>query len=359
MTGPVRAKVYFRPSFRSTRMQNATLGKDENSFDLIISLWARRKRIIAITMLGVIGGVVASFVMKPLYKSEVVMYPALSNSVSRSLLIENGTGRDDITGLGDENDAEHLLQMLRADRIRDRVAERFDLWTAYGIDPDSKTKRAELGDAYEEHVTIQRTNLGSIRVEVLDQDPQRAADMGNFIAQEVDVVWAEMARERAGKGVETLKLRMNELEKEIEGTSDSLRTLRLLGLHDYYSQSERYNEYIGAAIVKGDQRAVRELEERFRVMAQYAGTYVRLQDQLGYDNRRLTILRMKLEQATADVESELPHKFVVNHAQPSDSRYSPKRWLVVAISAASALLIALFSIMVEVNLRKIRSAHGK
>lgn len=85
---------------------------------------------------------------------------------------------------------------------------------------------------------------------------------------------------------------------------------------------------------------------------------MRLQDQLNYDMRRIAILQMKLEQATADMESEVPHKFMVNYAQPSDSRHWPKRWLFLAISAASALLIALCSIVLEKNLTKIREHHG-
>jgi uncharacterized protein involved in exopolysaccharide biosynthesis len=338
-------------------MQRSDIGGGEGP-DLALTLWTYRKRILVFTFLGALGGVIASYVVKPLYKSEVVMYPAVTNSVSRALLLEQNTGRDDILALGDETNAEQLLQMLRSDRVRDRVAEKFDLEHVYGIDPASKTRRTELIDAYEEHITSERTELGSIRIEVLDQDPQRAADIANHIAELVDVVWAEMARERASKGVTAVERKLAELQEQVQVTDDSLRMLRKLGVHDYYSQSERYNEYIGAAIVKGDHRAVQELEERFRMLAEHAGPYVRLQDQLNYDMRRIAILQMKLEQATADMESEVPHKFMVNYAQPSDSRHWPKRWLFLAISAASALLIALCSIVLEKNLTKIREHHG-
>lgn len=339
-------------------MQQANSGGEAGP-DMALTLWAYRKRILALTVLGAIGGLVASYVVKPLYMSEVVMYPAISNSVSRTLLIENSTGRDDIIALGDEQDAEQLLQMLQSDRVRDRVAERFDLWGAYGIEPGSATRRSELIDAYDEHITCERTNLGSIRIEVQDGDPQRAADIANHIAELVDVVWSEMVRERAAKGVATIKRNLAELERVVEATDDSMRTLRKLGVHDYYSQSERYNEYVGAAIVKGDHRALRELEDRFALLAEHAGPYVRLHDQLNNDMRRITILRMKLEQATADMENDVPHKFMVNYAHPSDSRYWPKRWLFLAISAASAFLIALCSIVFEVNYKKIRDQHGK
>lgn len=339
-------------------MQQANSGADTGP-DVAWTLWIHRKRILVLTVLGGIGGLVVSYMVKPLFKSEVVMYPAVSNSVSRSMLLEQSTGRDDILAFGDEEDAEQLMQMLQSDRVRDRLVDRFDLWTAYGIDPQSKTRHSELIDAYEEHISYKRTNLGSVRIEVLDRDPQRAADMANHIAELVDAVWSEMVSERAAKGVATIQEKLAALDQEIQRTDDSLRVLRKLGVHDYYSQSERYNEYLGAAILKGDQRAVHELEDRFKMLADLAGPYVRLHDKLNFDMRRATILHMKLEQATADMESEVPHKFMVNYAQPADSKYWPKRWLFLAVSAASAFLIALCSIVVEANFNKIRDRHGK
>jgi len=134
--------------------------------------------------------------------------------------------------------------------------------------------------------------------------------------------------------------------------------LRQLGVHDYHTQTERYNEYMGAAIVKGDDRAVKEFEERFKVLAQYGGAYVTLQDRQFNEVKRLSVLRMKLEQAQADFESDLPHKFVVNQAQVADKKAYPVRWLVVAISTISALLLALLLIVVQEQVKKIRAAHA-
>jgi len=58
------------------------------------------------------------------------------------------------------------------------------------------------------------------------------------------------------------------------------------------------------------------------------------------------------------MDSDLPHKFVVNRALPSDKKHSPVRWLVVAVSMASALLLAMLVLVVQANVQKIRKAHG-
>jgi capsular polysaccharide biosynthesis protein len=339
-------------------MEQRKHGKDLDSFDLVLFLWARRQLIIGVTALGAAVGVVAAFVITPLYKSEVVMFPAITNSVSKALLNEQSTGRDDILALGDEEDSEQLLQMLHSDKIRDRVTKRFDLMTVYAIDTASKQRNSDLQMAFDDHITFERTKYSSVRVQVLDEDPDRASEMANYIADQLDTVWSEMARERSSKGYRLVESKVAELAEEIRVMTDSMRVLRELGVHDYHTQTERYNEYMGAAIVKGDQRAIKEFEERFKVLAKYGGPYVTLQDRLFNETKRMSVLRMKLEQAQADMESDLPHKFVVNRAQPSDKKFSPVRWLVVAISTLSALLLSLLLIVVQSNVRKIRASHA-
>ena len=78
-----------------------------------------------------------------------------------------------------------------------------------------------------------------------------------------------------------------EMEQVISLLEDSMKVLRKLGVHDYHTQTERYNEYMGAAILKGDKRAVRELEDRFSVLAEYGGAYVTLQDLIREETVRL------------------------------------------------------------------------
>ncbi len=337
-------------------MQQAPQAPGTNSFDLVLFLWARRKLIIGITALGLVAGVAAAFLITPLYRSEVIMFPAITNSASKALLNEQSTGRDDILALGDEEDSEQLLQMLNSDKVRDRVSQKFDLMTVYEIDPNGKHKRSELAEAFKDHIKFEYTKFSSVRVEVMDPDPQRAADIANYIADQVDSVWKDMAIERAEKGFMLVDTKVKQLEADIRQMADSMRVLRELGVHDYHTQTERYNEYLGAAIVKGDQRAIKEFEERFKVLAQYGGAYVTLQDRLFNETKRLSVLKMKLEQAQADLESDLPHKFVVNRAQPADKKAYPIRWLIVAISGIASLLLALLLIVVQENVKKIRTA---
>ncbi|MBK8613190.1 MAG: hypothetical protein IPN85_06795 [Flavobacteriales bacterium] len=339
-------------------MVSETSGSKVESFDLVLFLWARRKLIIGLALLGFFGGIVAAYVIQPLYKSEVILFPAITNSASKALLNEQSTGRDDILALGDAEDAEQLLQVLNSDLVRERTSVHFDLMKAYKIKPESKTRNTDLREAFKDHITFEYTKFGSVRVEVLHHQPDTAALMANYIAAQVDSVWKDMNGERASKGLKIVADKVKELENEIEQIEDSMRVLRQLGVHDYHTQTERYNEYMGAAIVKGDQRAIKEFEERFKVLAQYGGAYVTLQDRQFNEVKRLSMLSMKLEQAQADYESDLPHKFIVNAAQVADKKSYPVRWLVVAISTISAILLALLLIVAQEQVKKIKASHA-
>jgi hypothetical protein len=339
-------------------MTDVNRDRQDHSFDLVVFLWGKRRMITGITLLGLIGGLIAAFVIRPLFMSEVIVFPAITNSVSKALLSEQSTGRDDILALGDEEDAEQLLQILNSDMVRDHTAERFDLLSVYRIDPEGAHKNSDLREAYEDHVKFEYTKFGSVRVQVLDEDPQRAADMANFMSAQVDSVWNDMAHERALKGYQIVKAGVDSLTAEIQQMGDSMEVLRSLGVQDYHTQSERYNEYLGAAIVKGDQRAIDVFEGIFKVLAKYGGAYVTLQDRQFNEVKRLSALRMKLEQAQADLQSDLPHKFTVNEAFAADKKAYPNRWLVVAVCTVSALNLALLLIVVQEKERKIKKSHA-
>lgn len=337
-------------------------GQAENnptsSFDPVEFLWKGRRLLGGITGLGLVAGIVATLAITPLYRSEVILFPAITNSVSKALLSEQSTGRDDILALGDEEDAEQLLQILNSDQVRDRTASRFDLMKVYRIKPESEHRNSELRDAYEGHVKFEYTKFGSVRVEVMDPEPQRAADMANFIAAQTDSVWNEMAHERALKGYRIVKDGVDQLTVEIAQMEDSMAVLRALGVQDYHTQAERYNEYLGAAIVKGDQRAIHAFEERFAVLAKYGGAYVTLQDKQFNEMKRLSVLRMKLEQAQADLDSDLPHKFTVNDAYPADRKSWPVWWLLIPGFGLGAFILAVVLLAVSERFSKLRVSHG-
>lgn len=325
--------------------------KADDSFDVVALLWDQRRLILWVTMVAVVLGGIVSFLVHERYKSHVVLFPALSNSPSRSTMLDGGS-RDDLLGIGDEEDAQQLLQMLQSNELRLRTEERFDLMTAYRIDPKGKHSRSDLHEAYDDHVTFDYTKYGSVTITVWDEDPKLAADVANYISEEVDSVWNSMQRVRAAVGVELLDQKLNEVDVRIAELNDSLAHVRETGVQDYHTQSERFNQALGEAIVKGDQRAVAQLDDRFRTLARYGGTYTIMQSFLDNEMWRQGYLRTQIMQARADLQVDLPHKFVVERATPADKKSYPVRWLMVVVSALSGFMFALLLVVVRTNLKR-------
>ena len=321
-------------------------------------LWKRWKTIVLITLLGAVIGAMASFLITPRFKSEVILFPATTNTASRALLNEGTSSGADMMMLGEEEDAQHLLQILYSDKIRERTADRFDLLAAYRIEVNSEHKRAELYEAFTDNVSFEYTKYGTVRVEVMDTQPQRAADMANFIADQVDSVWGEMAHERAIKAYELVKRQVDNESLVVMALEDSLDGIRALGVQDYGAQVDRFNQALSKALLTGNERAVKEIDGRLAVLSQYGGKFRRYSDQLSIENWRSGMWRTRLAQIGSDLMSDVPHKFLMERAQPADKKSYPVRWLIVVLSALSGLLLALVLIAVKQQLHFVPEAHA-
>ena len=161
-----------------------------------------------------------------------------------------------------------------------------------------------------------------------------------------------MQKERAFKAKaisETEYLEMKSYVKELE---DSLNTMREMGVNDYESMSERFNEYYAKAILENNMKAAEKLEAKLKVLSKYGGAYVSIRDMLEHEKEQLSHLRAKYQEARVDAEQTLPHKFIVNNAFPAEKKSYPIRWLIVLVSTVSTFILALLLIIGYENFAK-------
>ena len=67
------------------------------------------------------------------------MFPVATNSISKVLISQNSGIKEDILGIGEEEQAEQMLQMLNSNLIRDRIIQKYNLIEHYNIPRDSKS----------------------------------------------------------------------------------------------------------------------------------------------------------------------------------------------------------------------------
>jgi len=316
-----------------------------NSDNLIVFFYKWRKPLIALTLLGAIISIVASLLIENKYKSTVVLFPTTTSSISKGLLTEDLAGREDILRLGEEEEAEQMLQILNSDEIRNRIIEKYDLVNHYDIGDGVEFKMTALQKEYNGNVTFERTKFMSVEISVLDHDPQVASDIANDISALLDTVNNRMRREVS---VQALTIIGDELEAEedyIKQLEDSLRILRNMGIINVDIQTERITEQQATAILLGKQKAADELGKKLKLLGDYAGIFTDIKNEIWTEKKRLVVLKDKYRLTKIDVEKSLQHKFVVNRAFPAEKKSYPIRWLIVVLSTFSTFLLTLILIL--------------
>lgn len=290
------------------------------------------------------------------------MYPASSNSISKSLLLDNQGPKKDILEFGEVEQTEQMLQLLSSNRIKNKVIERFGLAEHYGIRPGSKYYQTRLYQRFNYNVKFKRTEYMAVQISVLDKDPQLSADIANEIASVLDSVKSDMLKERAIKGFNILEAEYLSQQKQILDMEDSLTKIRQLGVNDYETQSEMMNRELAKEIAKGNTRGINALENKLKLLSTYGGSYVSLRDALVNEKKQLSFIKSKYEEAKMDAYEEMPQKFIVEKAYKAERKAYPIIWINVVLSALGALLAGMLVIFIIEKspdfVQKLRQTNG-
>ena len=329
-----------------------------SSANLIAFFYKNRKPLLGIPFLAMVVAVAFSGpkFIKPLFESQVILFPSTTNSVSKALLPQsNGYGDEDIFEYGDEQQAEQLLQILNSGEIRDSVIQKFDLMAHYEIDEDTKYRRTKLFKEYAGKIEFARTQFMSVEINVMDTDPQMAADIANYISFLVDKTKRRVSRSRAEMGLNIVKNEYHSLQGEIQKMEDNITELRYKGVHDYESQSAVFNEQYAIALAAGASSGrIKALERRLDTLAKYGGKYVAIRDELQLLKEEEVKLKTKFDQAKVDVNQNLPATFKVDAAFPAERKSYPKRSiLILAVGFATFIMVA-FLLLVRGTLQELK-----
>jgi len=317
-----------------------------DSYKVAIFLFKWRKTLL---FLGIVAAVLSAIFssplfIKPLYKSTVIMYPASSNSISKSLLLENANQKQDLLEIGAEEQTQQMLQILNSNKIRDKVILKFKLAEHYGIEPGSKYFQTRMNDRFRMYITFKLTEYQAVKITVLDKDPQMAADIANEISALLDSVKNDIQKERAIKGFKIVEAEYLSQLKQVSLMEDSLTHFRKLGVNDYESQAEMMNRQLAMEVARGNTQGINALEKKLEILSDYGGSYVSIRDALLYEKKQLSFLKARYDEAKIDAFEAIPQKFIVENAYKAERKSYPLIWIVVVISTLSALLCGMLII---------------
>ena len=127
------------------------------SNELISFFWLKRKPFLFIIIITTIISSIFSLMMEDEFKSTVILYPAITSSVSFN---EFDSEQQKISRFGSDEEVEQMLQVLESNSIRSKMISKYNLVHHYEIDTNKKYFKTKLFDEYSQRITFERNNRG-------------------------------------------------------------------------------------------------------------------------------------------------------------------------------------------------------
>jgi len=286
----------------------------------------------------IVSSLFSLFFMEEKFESSVIIFPTITNAASTSL--------ETALEFGGEGEAEQLLEVLNSDEIRDSIISKFHLFQRYNIDPDAMYIKTKINDLYIEHISFKKTRFNSIRISVLDKEPQVAADIANEYLALIDLVMTRIREARADQAIAILDKRKQLLTIQKDVAQDSLKTFHALGMIKIAHQTERLTEQYAIALAANNISGANRIKKELNVFSKNVGAMEEVLRKTWKIEDELAEISIESDRIKVDAEYTYHNKFVINRAYPADKKSYPVRWLVVLSSLISVLSFMLLLIII-------------
>jgi tyrosine-protein kinase Etk/Wzc len=364
--------------------------------EILLVLAREKKRILQITGAATALAIITVFLVPKMYTATATILPPQQNQSVLSTLVGQvgGAATLDLNGLGLKNPADVFVAMLRSRTVEDALVNRFDLRKVYNV-----KRYQDARKILEKRTEINPEKEGLISIQVSDRDPKRAADIANawvdelralnqslalteaaqrrvffeqkMVAEREDLSQSELAlknlQEKTGLIQPDAQTRaligaVAELRAQVAAKQVQLQSLRTYATEDNpdvkrverelgelqaesgkMSQMERSGTDIGEGNLQVPTRRVPEANLE----------YLRVARELKYHESLYDFLGKQLEAARIDESKNAVMVQVVDKAVEPERKSSPRRLLIVAVTAiASFLLACLWMVVSEAISRK-------
>lgn len=323
-----------------------------DSSHLILFIYKRLRIFIIVGFASAVISSVVAILMKEKFQSSVVMFATTQSSIGQQFFEETNSG--DILSYGELEDAERLLQLLKSNLISGKIIETHNLAEHYNIDVNQSGAKTLLRRQYDSNVSASLTRYGSIKITVLDTDPQLAKEIANDLVKLTDSLANKLRNERAQLAYEIAKQSYEHALNEIQSAEAKLGELHSQGIYDFEAQVEGLTVQYGRAIANNNMKGAITIQNDLNRISRLANEYNELANFLNPAYRQLAILKKRLDLLKVDADTHLPSSLVVDVAEVADKKTQPVRRLIVVVSVLSTLAFTLISLLI---LDSIKSAE--
>jgi uncharacterized protein involved in exopolysaccharide biosynthesis len=191
-----------------------------------VLLIARHKKMFFIIMIFFMTtGIAYSLFLKKQYRAQAVIFtPKTQSQFPLSSLMSSLPIGDLKNGLNflEEKNNDLLLSILQSRKMAETVINRFDLVNRYGFMKSKKYFFEDVIRRLSKNVSITEDKYSNITVCVTDTNPQTAADMANFMVDELNLRSYELSRENAKSSRVFFAERIAAIKQTLDSVTEQL-----------------------------------------------------------------------------------------------------------------------------------------
>jgi tyrosine-protein kinase Etk/Wzc len=352
-------------------------------------LYARRRLIGIVTGSVLVISLIISLLMPRWYMAEARVLQPEAGATSMAGLIETVMpGARALLGKK-AGDYTRYLAILTSRSMMDRAVERFDLETVYETqgtqDPRGRAIKALRGNT-DFRVSLEYDYLA---VQVLDRDPQRAADMANYFVAQLNEAHARLSSQNARHSRIFIEERLRETEAGLDSARARMQAFQeQYGVLELGTQASVFLESVAqakAGVAQADVRyqmllrqygqdnaqvqAARDARDitRAQMAAMLGGReelmpvalrnmpavgrrYTELMQEVMIQTKIMELVRPLYEQARFQEQNEALAVQVVDEAVVPVLKAKPKRAFIVLGATLSALILVIVFLLVHARL---------
>lgn len=375
-------------------------------WNLLGVLYRWRRFIVIVTSVMAVASVVISLLLPNWFKasSRLLLPASSSGGLASALLGDISSAAQSLLGAGG-GDYVRYMAILNSRAVMDDVVREFDLITVYELEDEEfpvEEARGTLSDNVE-FVVDQEYDFFS--VEVLDKDPQRAADMSNYFVQKLEEINNQLSKQTAGNFRAYVEERYGMAEQERASMLDSLAAfqreygvldleaqtvafytqlaemradavqleIQLASLRGQFGDNNRQVQNLDALVTAANRQYEDALNGREAVLPvsrdeapDMVKKYLDLTLERTIQERILELVAPMLEQARFEEERTAQALQIVDPAVAPVEKFKPKRSIICIAATLSAFILAvLFALVMDwwrrsfpVYAQRLRDAAG-
>ena len=363
--------------------------------EILLVLAREKKLILQVTMGATILAAIMVFIIPKSYTATATILPPQQNQSVLSAMMGQlaGTQSLDLRDLGLKNPSDVFVAMLKSRTVEDALINRFDLRKVYRV-KSYQDARKNL----EKRSEIDPEKEGLISIAVTDRDPRRAADIANAWVEELralnqNLALTEAAQRRAffeqklvaeRNALSQAELALQQIEQQTGIIQPDAQTRALIGevaeVRAQIAAKEVQLQSMGSYATPNNPDVKRVETELAKLRAQFASLsrtqaaaapgegnlqvptgrvagagleFLQAARELKYHESLYDFLSRQLEAARIDEAKSAVVVQVVDKAVEPEKKSSPRRLLIIAVTALlSFLLVALGALVREALQRR-------